>query len=317
MRIWTDNQTVWHKTNRLLGGASVRPNAPHSDLLSDIQVFIAEHNLADRVTVHKVTSHCDTEFAFDNGEAWIFWHNKLVDAAADGFNARRPFAFWSKLEEVRTAVQFSRQLVLDIWEVIVHIGRLQSQCKLPTDDVAGSEEPQPVEVVEPIPEPVVEQRHYPQALIRMYGANNIRRIDSWWNEVGEPALRQAGKLRWVSGLQLFLDYWTVTHHSGPLSVKHGQWFESPEELPNVTLNCSNRTIMFLRVWNAVMKSRGQHISKKLMRPSSSVIACWVMSYRLPWPSARLDELDRKLLTFFGRQVVKCTDLTRLCLDHLV
>ena len=68
--------------------SSVRPNAPHSDLLSDIQVFIAEHNLADRVTVHKVTSHCDTEFAFDDGEAWIFWHNKLVDAAADGFNAR-------------------------------------------------------------------------------------------------------------------------------------------------------------------------------------------------------------------------------------
>lgn len=172
VRIWTDNQTVWRKTNRLLGGASVRPNAPHSDLLSDIQVFIAEHNLADRVTVHKVTSHCDTEFAFDDGEAWIFWHNKLVDAAADGFNARRPFAFWSKLEEVRTAVQFSRQLVLDIWEVIVHIGRLQSQCKLPTDDVAGSEEPQPVEVVEPIPEPLVEQRHYPQALIRMYGATH-------------------------------------------------------------------------------------------------------------------------------------------------
>ena len=218
---------------------------------------------------------------------------------------------------MRTAVQFSRQLVLDIWEVIVHIGRLQSQCKLPTDDVAGSEEPQPVEVVEPIPEPLVEQRHYPQALIRMYGANNIRHIDSWWNEVGEPALRQAGKLHWVSGIQLLLDYWTVTHHSEPLSVKHGQWFESPEELPNVTLNCSNRTTMFLRVWNAVMKSRGQHISKKLMRPSSSVIACWVMSYRLPWPSARLDELDRKLLTFFGRQVVKCTDLTRLCLDHLV
>ena len=76
------------------------------------------------------------------------------------------------------------------------------------------------------------------------------------------------------------------------------------------------TTMFLRVWNAVMKSRGQHISKKLMRPSFSVIACWVMSY-MPWPSARLDELDRKLLTFFGRQVVKCTDLTRLCLDHLV
>ena len=60
-----------------------------------------------------------------------------------------------------------------------------------------------------------------------------------------------------------------------------------------------------------MKSRKQHIPRRLMRPASAIIACWVMTYRLPWPKERLEALDRKLLQFFKRQVAKGVDLTLL------
>ena len=307
VRIWTDNQTVWYKTNRLLQGALVKPNASHADLLMDIQQFINDTSLSERVEVFKVTSHCDPLVARDDAESWIFWHNQLVDAAAEGFNHRRPMAFW----HMQSALQFSRQLVKDIWTVIVSVGRLQSQCSLEKPSQEGAEVPQGSSPDEPYPLPCVGRPQIPGAMIRLYGRQNVDEVLHWWQNVGEAALRRAGPLRWVSGYQLYLDFWLTTGYEGLISTRHGRWFSSPQEVPHLRLNSANRTTMFLRVWNAMMKSRKQHIPRRLMRPASAIIACWVMTYRLPWPKERLEALDRKLLQFFKRQVAKGVDLTLL------
>lgn len=50
------------------------------------------------------------------------------------------------------------------------------------------------------------------------------------------------------------------------------------------------------------------MSHQLVRPTSSVLACWMMAYKLPWPAKRLEKIDAILMATHGRQVVKPSEL---------
>ena len=303
-RVWTDNLTVCRRARKILNGWTPKSNLAHSDLLFKLHELTAEFDLGSRVSIVKVVSHASLREAEDELQHWAFWHNHLVDFAADQVNWMRPSAFWNLWHEAAAAVKFSEHLHYEILRAVVRVGRQQSATGVGSKYV----EPEVTNTSHSSAAPVVSTHAISPSLVKMYGQLNIQKLDEWWTGVGERALRTGGKLYWVAGISLYIDFFWTTGFAGIISPRFGQWYSDPSEVQGLALNFSNRTTMFLRAWNAYMKDRSQYVPRKLVRPRSSVMACWLQSYQLPWSSSRLDAIDRALMQHFGQQIVKGVQL---------
>ena len=162
----------------------------------------------------------------------------------------------------------SESIHAEILKVLVKVARYQ-----PANKETGSYESPEETCPQPEVQPLTTTHVLSSKLIKMYGQQNMSHIEQWWQQVGERSLQSGGRLCWVSGLHLYIDFFWTTGFHGVISPKFGKWFSDPSELPGLSLNMSSRTTMFLRAWNAYMKDRGQHIPQKLPFPRSSVLAC--------------------------------------------
>ena len=306
-RIWTDNLAVCRRARRILAGWTPKPNMAHCDLLERLVELTLEGNLGDSVSIVKVVSHASLFEATDEIQHWAFWHNHLVDFAAERTNSARPSQFWQLWQDAYDATVFSESLHYEILKVVIRVARYQQTPGGPGSYVDP-------EVTVDTPEsallPCV-QHAMSTGLLRMYGQVNMQHMNLWWNRVGEPALAKGGKLYWIAGIHLYIDFFWTTNFYGLISPRFGQWFSDPSDIPELALTMASRTTMFLRAWNAYMKDRGQLVPKKLVRPHSSVVACWVQSYHLPWSRQRLDAVDQMLMDFYGRQVVRSVQFSEM------
>ena len=303
-RVWTDNLSVCRRTRRILNGWIPKSNMAHSDLLNRLHELTAEFNLGSQITVIKVVSHASLWAAEDELQHWAFWHNHLVDFAAERVNWMRPSSFWTLWHEAAAAIKFSEQLHYEILRVIVRIGRHQSAKGVGSAYV----EPEVTNTISSSLAPVESPQTMSPSLVKMYGQLNMQMLDKWWTSIGESALRKGGQLYWVAGISLYIDFFWTTNFLGLISPKFGQWYSDPSDIPDLALNFSSRTTMFLRAWNAYMKDRSQYVPRKLVRPRSSVFACWLQSYQLPWRCSRLDAIDRALM---NQQIAKGVQLSEL------
>lgn len=314
VRIWCDNQAVVQKVGRLLKGGKVKVNSPHADLWGQVRAYIDSYNLADRVQIIKVVSHCDGNQALTPVEEWAFWHNALVDAAATQVNFQRPQAFWDDWLEMVQAVTFQRMVHRAVLEVLLRVGRFGKQGHEGEDFHAvhapnehGGREPDdgPQQLGAP-----PGQWFDPVKLHRQYGALNVGAIHTWWQRIGVSALHSDRHLRWISGLQLYIDFWLELGHPGPISTRPHQWLVDNTDAP-AAISVVRRTTMFLRVWWAYMKAHTFRVPKQLARPCSGTLAYWSQCYRLPWCQARLDTIDRLLLQVKHRQLLAPADLAEV------
>ena len=309
-RIWCDNDAVVKRTRWLLRGGVPPLNAPHSDLLQSMVAVIEESDLWVGVQIVKVVSHCDPSCADDDIDAWAFWQNMLVDRAACEINWRRPEGFWQQWERAKNALQFHEELHRDIMQVILKVGRFDPNAA----DAAPSldkvvEYQQQVGCLDPIPQLGRSEWLPPQRLLDKYGPRNVMCIHEWWTAVVLPQLQKPKPLLWLSGVQLYLDFWFSTGHTGLLSPRHGIWFESDENLPcGFQPKLVKRSTMFLNVLLAYLKASRQVVPRKLQRPGSSVLAFWAMCYRLPWEVRRLEVVDGSLMSLLNRQAGRPNDL---------
>ena len=310
-RIWCDNAAVVRRTRWLLSGGIPKRNTPHSDLLLAMRDVIGEADLGVSVTLVKVVSHCDPACATDDIDAWAFWHNMLVDRAATDINWRRPTGFWQQWERAKHALDFHEELHRDIMQVILQVGRFNPKTETGLPSWAPVVQHQQNEgYSDPIPR--VLSRHNwepPVKLIAKYGHENIMSLHTWWNDVVQPQLRQPLPLLWLSGVQLYLDFWFSTGHTGMLSPRHGVWFQTDEQLPDgFHPKLNQRSHMFVNVLVAYLKARQIVVPKRLNRPGSSVIAFWAQCYRLPWDVKRLETIDGSLMSLLKKQAGRPKDL---------
>ena len=77
---------------RLQSGQPLRRNRAHTDLWLQISDVLADWE-GGVIKIVKVVSHCAVGGAQDPLEAWAYWHNHLVDEAANAANNRRSEAF--------------------------------------------------------------------------------------------------------------------------------------------------------------------------------------------------------------------------------
>ena len=174
--------------------------------------------------------------------------------------------------------------------VLLKVGRLAKHLR---KDVETPTQEQPeVECLEAERPRPVRQWVVSHKLAKKYLPLNVEWVHKWWGEVGLRLVKQSGPLLWVSGLQLYCDFRMFSQFDGLLSPRHGVWYDSEAASDGRTkVGIASRTTMFLNVLGAYWKSHAFKVSRKLNRPHSGTIACWTLTYLLPWSIDRLQMID--------------------------
>ena len=309
--VWCDNQAVVRRARKVLSGCRIRRNKPHSDLWLQIEQMVTDSNLAERVTMVKVVSHCGGSSTTPL-EQWAFWHNKLADEAATSVNFRRPQTFWNTWFCAVQSVQFLRDLHSHILAVLLRVARkgaltiANRQFSAARPHQGQDEERQGSDVILRMPA----QWHLPDVVVRKYRYENVLELHRWWTTVGVEAVSSNRPLRWISGLQLYADFFAFSGYKGMFCRGHSCWLVDPTDAPT-DLNVVQRSTMFLRVWKGYVKAHGFATSIQLARPFSGAISYWTQCYRLPWCGDRLNRIDVMLLQLCNRQVVAPKDLQEI------
>ena len=307
VRIWSDCLGVVRGVRKRLSGHSgTTANVPHADLWRRIDDILQQLDCS-RIQIVKVVSHGDIQKAADAGEDWAFWHNNLVDEAASGFNDRRGAEFWELFQTVEAEVLRDAALHSAIARVHLLTGRKADRQQQPERNTA----PPPLEEDDaalPVPPDVWP---FPEKLVRRYGRSNVDALHRWWVTVGDPMMRSATAGRWISGLQLLLDFVATTGYAGPV-VQDKKWYAKPEDRPRQTeISWPERSRAFLSLLKSYLGFHGVVLASKSATPRSASIVIWSVCFKVRWSQDRLDRVDSIVLGQLGKQAVKPTDLLTL------
>ena len=303
VRVWTDCLSALKGVRALLHGKGVKINRSHSDLWLQIADLVQEHG-ADRIQLVKVVSHAEVSKAADPVEEWAFWQNKLVDEAVATINQQRPADFWQAWQRMFDALAFHRKLHHAILRVLLSTGRkaMREQQSAPKF--------RPVQGVEggaPLQAPPATWQ-LPAHMLSRYGQANVQAVHQWWSAIGSSVMGNEGELVFVSGIQLFLDFYQATSHFGPW-VHKKKWYDSEAGVPAAAQQpWGARTKAFLQLFHQYLKANRVQLCKKLTRPSSGAIARWLVSYRLRYGVAKLRQLDEAFFHHAGRQLTTAEDI---------
>ena len=150
----------------------------------------------------KVAAHQQVHSARSPLEEWCFWHNHLVDQAANSAQWSRPQNFWGFYSAHVHAVDASLQISRQVQHVLLKISRAVVQEDRDAEDGVREElccsPPVPSGAWSALPELTI-----PATAVRWYGDPMVRTILSWfWQAVSEPL----HPVVWVSQWQLYLDF---------------------------------------------------------------------------------------------------------------
>ena len=322
-RVWSDCQSVVRRARLILQKGTVKANSPHSDLW---QVFADTVKLldVDQLVVCKVTSHgCLTSVSTDL-EQWAFWHNNQVDQVAGQWNFTRPQIFWDLWSRAVSQICFSRYLHYEICKVFLSVGRFRhAQVLQPesgedstTLEAGGGQERDAGHKDQAFDQTIREDRELVNRswrssnhLLRRCLQPNVDVVLKWWTQDGIRAVRaERGVAFWVSGLQMFVDFFLSSGSDGVI-IHKGKWYASINEISDSsTISVAQRSKSFLYLWGKLMNENGFHVQKKLQRPQSAALAMWSQCYRITWDSSRLEVIDRFILSWHGRQLLRAADL---------
>ena len=305
-RIWSDCLGVIRGTRRIFRNLPIKPNKSHADLWFRIED--SARNLAEgQVVLVKVVSHAACHAARNGVEEWAFWQNRLVDEAAARVNQRRPTVFWECWQRTHDSLVSGRHLHAAVQEVILKVARKSQTLRkaegLEHSAIESNTREASVEVSAPLhPSCQRRQWQFSSRLAKRYRWKNINAVHQWWQRHGVPALQSRAPLRWISGLQLFLDFYCSSGFLGCLSPKHGVWYDDPGENPRFVPGIGKRSTMFIRIWTAYCKENQVVINHCVTKPDAISLAYWTMCWRLPWAASRIDAIDDIILQQVGRQL---------------
>ena len=309
--VWCDNLAVVRRVRRVLRGLRVKKNSPHADFWLQIEHLVQQYDVACRFSVVKVVSHCADSNATPI-EQWAFWHNRLADEAATSINYRRSQDFWNVWSNAAQSVNFLRQLHHQILKVLLQVAR--KGAVVFAQKTFGAAPPAPqgddmgagsLDGCERMQQPAV-WTIFP-SVVKQYKQENVEMLHRWWSCIGVEAVRSNRPLRWISGLQLYADFYAFTGFQGMVCRGHTCWLVDLADAP-ANLSVVQRSTMFLGVWKGYIKSNKFRVPIQLARPFSGAISYWTQCYRLPWCGNRLNDIDSLLLKIHRRQLVSPKDL---------
>ena len=294
VRIWSDCQSAVNVTRRFQRGlARVRPNGSHADLWMAVQQLL--QRCGTRVVLMQVYSHNDSSTGRDSVEQWAYWHNNLTDVAAGNFNRKRTSEFWQIWQTAKRDWEIRQRFCQTVAKIHVQVGRRADlQLRVPKEKKqilpqAGSESN------------VVQPRCYEitKRLLDKHGLWIMQQIQMWWHITGERSLGTKGQLRWISFIQLYVDFQLTTGHQGPTFLKN-KWFPDASvfpvcDKPDWGAHCRWFQLVLKGYW----KSNGLSIAVRSGPPDSSALAFWAVNAHLCWDENRMEKIDAAILAANG------------------
>ena len=217
VRIWTDCKGVLLKFNWLIRGCNkVNPNRTNADLWMWIQQSVDRLG-SSNVMLYKVPAHRALHSATTKHEAWMFFHNDYADRAARLANQSRPTEFWNVWERHAQAVTATSNIVQQVRDVQLAVGRRQVQASV---NVAA----------DPVPEPARPTREFAMefslgtwrgemqhAVAQLFGADIVRKAIAWF--LARIVVGPDAAPAWISFHQLYIDFQLSWGHPGPIKVQ--------------------------------------------------------------------------------------------------
>lgn len=306
MTIWCDNASVVRGVHKLLQNPRYKGGKSHSDLWLIVKGLVA--NLAPaQVQIVKVQAHASVELAETDLEKWAFFHNSLVDAAAKRINQLRTEEFHQCRKQAHEALLKSRAIHAAVAAVHVKTarrsvaeGQVPQRRAEPAAPVASDVQASVVaSEVGPII-PADAQWHWPPELLEKVGSYGLNLVHKWWTGVGVGCFNGGYRLQWVSGLQLFLDFYFSTGSLGPVYhlrrwlVERSQWEPAPP--------LARRVRSFMRIVQQLWQASGVHLHGQYLRCSSAAITHRFQCVRIPWDPSRLSDIDSRIMSVLGCQL---------------
>ena len=290
LMIWTDCASAIAGLRKILDGECPAPNGPHSDLWQ--KIFHAVSDLPPgSVQVTKVQAHVGTEGS-SPFEDWCLLHNHWADRTAVRANFNRPESFWKVFHAHVHACAVAQRLSRVVQDVLLNVSRAVVR-------IADLQEPEEVPC-EPSVRPPAEGwrglnalHKFPQAAARWYGQAMVEKVLSWWHstlhDVGEQCVC-------VAHFQLHLDFQIATGCIGPIHETQWKDGDDLELVGLVNFPFRLRARWFAKMLKQCLRHASQHLTASYTVPKSAVLGLHTGCVAVPWPSWRLEAIDKWLVT---------------------
>ena len=306
VRIWSDCQSVLTVARRFQRGlARVRPNGSHSDLWSSVRDRLLR--CGHRVIFMQVFSHNDVSSGVDAVEQWAYWHNGLTDLAAGKFLHKRSDVFWGVWQQAKHDWEQTTQFSNWVATVHVSVGRIADASRKKPDGKPTIPKVAAAEQVVPQPQ----QYSLTKQMIAKHGEWILRKVHEWWQFTGKRSLDTRGQLRWISFIQLFVDFQLSLGLEGPTFLKT-KWYPDSGVFPACDKpGWGAHSRWFQLLLKGYWKSNGLAIAVKSGPPHSSALSFWAVTAHLRWDETRLDKIDAAILTAHGCAIKVGKDINQL------
>eukprot|EP00435_Cladocopium_sp_Y103_P058661 s1324_g20.t1 len=302
--LWLDCLGVVNKFVLVIRGGWLIPcNHPHADLWKWIQCSVA-HLGADRVRVHKVDAHKQLVTAKSQLDRWKIAHNDAADRTAKLANQARSHSVWQLWQQHVRELFAAEALATQVRALQLAVARAQVRQQAP--EVAVSVE---------APAHVRPTRQFALTydnsgwtgtplplLAHKYGAGHATRAIAWWT--ARTMDRNQGDVKWVSFVQLYVDYNLTFGQPGPLKV--GKiWVDvaSRPYLDPMTFAFRTRVRWFRRFLQNLLTEGKVITTYQQCLPSSNAILAHVPCLAVKWSEWHLDRIDTWLQAHLQE---KCT-----------
>ena len=262
-RLWCDCQFVVDRMQSILqGGFRWDPSQTDSDVWADIcrlVQLIGPHALR----INKVAAHVASSGQLAPLEEWAAFHNSRVDEAAKAANQARPPVFFQVHGQLVSHQARMLALVQAAQAYIVRVAQLFH--RRGNDRSSANDRPRIAEG-HPVRRPPVLPR-VGADLCERFGSRVVQTVASWW-----PHALTGDKSRWVSGLQLLLDYQMATGCRGPVFSGPTKGWHEPSWSSRVDLHvhsAGQHVTWFMRVLRAVWHAQGVVVDCRKQRPDSA------------------------------------------------
>eukprot|EP00435_Cladocopium_sp_Y103_P070105 s132_g34.t1 len=291
-------------------GWFVHHNHPHADLWKWIQSSVADLGL-DRVRVRKVRAHGRLTEATDSLEWWKMYHNDVADRTAKLANQARPAQVWALWQQHVRETFAADRLAAQVRALHLAVARAQVMSK--QSDVREEDAALSVRPTREFEMSFDNQFWTGQPLVNLatkYGHGHATRVTAWWTARTAAA---SGEIKWVSFVQLFVDFCLTFGLPGPLKVNH-QWIDKANRpyFDDAAIAFRIKVRWFKRFVQNMLSEGRVTTTFQQCRPASVAIQAYIPCLAVAWSNWHLERVDAWLLANLKE---KCTRsaaaLTRL------
>lgn len=182
-----------------------------------------------------------------------------------------------------------------------------------TVGVGSAEDAAAPSVVAPLPL-IPREWNWSRKLVGRFGENILSVIREWWVGSILPFCCDDVPLMWVSGFHLFMDFLGSMQHGGP--VYHDRkWHPNFDDLPEgAAVPLLHRVRNFINVLRGFLADNCFPFEPQHTRCAGAAVAMRLASYRIRYPSDRVDWVDVRLFRVHGRQLTRLEHLQLISLD---